>query len=459
MQSERFANVQIIRFIQTSCSLYCTKRLSDYFSQPSNDVVGSIDYGFISRIPSGIHSKDAAKVSAFQQSTKSMQKNKINFSSLMGEWHWKQTYKRVYKQQQGMWLTPCELFTPHYSNILANFISKSMNVSLRHNDHVTFDIVELGGGRGTNANVLLDYMRDTDIDMYERLDSYTIFDTSPTLHELQREVLISGSNGEGRIHADKIKLVNTDLMDIADGRSPFLSQSNKPTVLIALELLDNLPHDKIAQCMHSNEILQAEVLQASDVDTLGTARKHYQSEIFYPLDDKLLQDILSIAPEIYTPKSSQGPRWVPSVALGVLIKLYACRPNSSIAIADFDWLPPPDLSDPLSPPLAEPAIGDPLVTDMNGQDHSCYLSSPSDALCDILFPTDFVRLVAFVKQIHPSRTSSDPKVSTYISSMKQKEFLLKHGLHEIEQTKSWITGYSPLIDDFGNCSVLEVIHQ
>jgi hypothetical protein len=43
--------------------------------------------------------------------------------------------------------------------------------------------------------------------------------------------------------------------------------------------------------------------------------------------------------------------------------------------------------------------------------------------------------------------------------MKQSEFMLKYGKHEVDQTKSWLTGYSPLINDFGNCSVLEVIPQ
>lgn len=102
--------------------------------------------------------------------------NTIKFSSLLGEWRWKRTYKRVYQEQRGMWLTPCEIFRPYYSNILANFISNSMKASLQNSN---------GGGRGTNANTILNYMKDKNQNMYDRLDSYYIFDTSPTLHELQ----------------------------------------------------------------------------------------------------------------------------------------------------------------------------------------------------------------------------------------------------------------------------------
>ena len=348
-----------------------------------------------------------------------------------------------------MWLTPSELFTPFYSNILANFVYRSINDFLQNNSNAddSFDIVELGGGRGTNAKALLDYLKANHRDMYEKLDSYTIFDTSPTLHELQRDVLIKNSLGEYGTHADKIKLRNVDLMDIAEGLSPFLSPSSKPTAVIALEMLDNLPHDKVARCIQSSEILQAEI---KDTNLTLSSHQPLSSEIFCPLSDKLLKDIFAIAAGVYEPKLSLGSRWVPSVALGVIMKLYECRPNTSLAFADFDWLPPPESHEPA---LAETIIGDPLVTDMNGKDYACYLSPPQDALCDILFPTDFQRLEAFVKRIHANTAAGD---SFLVSTMKQHTFLLKHGKKEVEQTKSWLTGYSPLIHDFGNCSVLEV---
>lgn len=162
---------------------YICKRLAEYYAQPAERVIG--------------------------KSPRS-----INFSSLLNEWHWKQKYKQVYKEQQGMWLTPVELFRPHFSNVLANFVSDSMTTSMSNLDgDGGFEIVELGGGRGTNANAVLNHLRDCHSDMYDRLDSYSIFDTSSTLHDLQREVLIDGSQ-----HADKVKLINIDMMNVAEGR-------------------------------------------------------------------------------------------------------------------------------------------------------------------------------------------------------------------------------------------------
>lgn len=275
---------------------------------------------------------------------------------------------------------------------------------------------------------------------------------------------------------------------ISFGSANFLYKSETPTVAIALELLDNLPHDKIGRCIDTNEILQAELVplkvsQLSDVGgnkNAGTTEQTFEiditrqyTEIFAPLNDPLLKEILSIDPKIYTPTRSQGPRWIPTVALGVLMKLFECRPNSSVAFADFDWLPQPDLvmsnenrhylnsSETSLHPIVEPAIGDPLVTDMNGVDHLSYLTEPPDALCDILFPTDFGRLAAFAKQYRAKNnieTSGSSRKTSVTSSLalKQSDFLLKYGSNEVDKTKSWLTGFSPLVDDFGNCSVLTV---
>mmetsp|Transcript_37950 Transcript_37950/g.62017 ORF Transcript_37950/g.62017 Transcript_37950/m.62017 type:complete len:459 (+) Transcript_37950:89-1465(+) len=444
---------------------YLCKRLAEYYSQPADKVVGSLDPGFVSRIPSGISS---SKLSSHQQSANSP-RSTINFSSLFNEWHWKHKYQQVYKAQQGMWLTPVELFAPYYSNILANFVSETMSTTTMNNltkhKNGVFEIVELGGGRGTNANALLNHLREFHYDTYERLNCYTIFDTSPTLHELQREVLVDGS-----IHADKIKLINVDLMEVAEGNSEFLTPSDTPTCVISLELLDNLPHDKIGRCIETGDILQGEVTplvstdfntkdEVGDISQLDTSQAY--TETFVPLNDPLLQHILSVGSSLYTPTVSRGPQWVPTVALGVLTKLFECRPNSSVVFADFDWLPPPDLgslSDTQHDSQAEPAVGDPLVTDMNGNDHLCYLTSPPNALCDILFPTDFSRLAAFTKLAHGSvaqSKSETKRTPISASAMKQSDFLMRYGSEQVNKTRCW-SGYSPLINDFGNCSVLTV---
>jgi hypothetical protein len=103
--------------------------------------------------------------------------------------------------------------------------------------------------------------------------------------------------------------------------------------------------------------------------------------------------------------------------------------------------------------LSVPApFGEPLVTSMQDVDYACYLSAPQDMLCDVLFPTDFDLLANFIRQ----QQQQDESLynNTNVQVQKQADFLTMHGPEQVEQTKSWLTGYSPLANDFANCSVL-----
>ena len=178
---------------------YIGRRLGAYYNQPSDLVVGSIP-------PSN-----------------------PPLNRLWGEWHWKRINHRLYETQQGQWLTPVELFRPHYSNILAEFIAN-------HNSRddggrggssaAAIEIFELGGGRGTNAWIVLNHLRQHHPLIYDRISSYTIVDASPTLHELQQKRLVHDNpdddndenNDADTTHASKLNFVLKDLGDVADQR-------------------------------------------------------------------------------------------------------------------------------------------------------------------------------------------------------------------------------------------------
>lgn len=156
------------------------KQLAEYYAQPSHKVVGSMPT--------------------------------IELSSLWGEWHWLYVYGKMYREQQGQWLTPVELFRPHYSNILANFVVQESSARRRHDDESDrIHIVELGGGRGTNANAILTNLQRTNPELYDRV-TFTIIDASEPLLELQKEVLSSSQ------HPGKVDLVLRDLMDVAEDK-------------------------------------------------------------------------------------------------------------------------------------------------------------------------------------------------------------------------------------------------
>lgn len=219
-------------------------------------------------------------------------------------------------------------------------------------------------------------------------------------------------------------------------RTPLLSKSNTATVVIGMEVLDNLPHDKV-RAKSRNKLEQAEVRISE------TGEKE---EIFMPLKDPLLAKVLETVPSYAETTSS--PVWVPSVACGVMHHLLKQRPNLSLAFADFDWLPPPDLDLEAENefPCSYWADGEPIVSDMNGTDHRCYLTAPPH--CDVLFPTDFQQLASFVK-----RSIADKENRT-VQVLKQSDFLQSFGPSHVKATKSWLTGHTPLLHDFSNCSVL-----
>ena len=240
-------------------------------------------------------------------------------------------------------------------------------------------------------------------------------------------------------------------------RLPVVEKSQMNTVFLAMELLDNLPHDKLKICPQGNGILQTE-LRTSEIDSSEL------EEHFYPLTDPLLHEMTQIQP-LYIPSQNMAQKWIPSVACGMIQQLYQQRPNASLLLADFDWLPPPTLqTGSIHTRKSLSSDYEPLITDMNDIDHACYLTAPP--MCDVLFPTDFPLLGAFVSSLLTNLFTCADKSSRATTSIrgpcnivnidKQRDFLLKFGDEEIKRTTSRWTGYNPLLQDFSNCSVLTV---
>mmetsp|Transcript_2051 Transcript_2051/g.4356 ORF Transcript_2051/g.4356 Transcript_2051/m.4356 type:complete len:282 (-) Transcript_2051:2511-3356(-) len=278
---------------------------------------------------------------------------------------------------------------------------------------------------------------------------------------------------------------------------------------MGMEVLDNLPHDKIrGKIRHKLE--QAEVVRSKD-DKAGTGSNQQYTEKLVPLSDPLLKRVLRLVPNYYTHQSASSlhtdASWVPSIACGVLYHAIHQRPNLGLVMADFDWLPPPDLEPDNDNGLDGnggmkttkrnwseiPADGSPIVTDMEGKDHESYLTAPSH--CDILFPTDFEKLASFVKRCLPAKTArtkmsisppsagasrpsdrSPRRGSKFVPSPppspvirsgstpvvrveKQSQFLKRWGPEHVAKTKSWLTGHTPLMHDFVNCSVLTISQE
>jgi hypothetical protein len=405
------------------------RRLAEYYAQPANAVVGS---------------------TSTTTTSSSSSSSSVNLGRLLGEWHWRRVYKQLYLEQEGHWLTPVELFKPYYSNTLANFVASSTSSSTSTASLGRIDVVELGGGRGTNAKLILDHLKEAHPLVYQRVN-YIVMDSSPSLLGLQKETLLAS------IHADKVQFERKDMLDVAEQGTSFLPPSKRPTVVLALELFDNLPHDKI-RVRAGRDIEQAEVRQRKNgrslkAETSSTSRTATDGdlgeEVFCKLSDPLLSQVIDMAPT-YTRSSIS---WVPTVACGVLQRLIQERPNAQLLVADFDWLPAPDRLVADAPArLSRLAEGEPLTTSMDSTDFECYLQAPP--FCDVLFPTNFGKLASFVRKAW--RSPGGGGGGGVVTVLKQADFLQLYGPEQVQPTKSWLTGFSPLLHDFANCSVLTV---
>lgn len=79
----------------------------------------------------------------------------LPFANLLGERDYRSAVAKLYEVKREAWLTPVEVFAPYYSHAIAKYMLHSPFRSA--NDPL--EIFEIGGGAGTNALHILNYLR------------------------------------------------------------------------------------------------------------------------------------------------------------------------------------------------------------------------------------------------------------------------------------------------------------
>lgn len=107
----------------------------------------------------------------------------------------------IYQDIDGF-MTPVEIFKPYYAEALAKYIVN--HVQANHatwniSKHKPLKITEVGGGNGTCAKGVLDFLRHNHKDLYSHTE-YEIIDVSEPFHNIQKKTLAD--------HLNKVKLVN-----------------------------------------------------------------------------------------------------------------------------------------------------------------------------------------------------------------------------------------------------------
>ncbi|KAJ4841742.1 hypothetical protein Tsubulata_003028 [Turnera subulata] len=341
----------------------------------------------------------------------------IKFNQLEGRKAYMNHLDKIYKQSDISWFTPVELFKPWYAHGIAEAILRTANLSF------PLKIYEIGGGSGTCAKGIMDYIMLNAPERVYNSMSYTSVEISPSLAETQKQTV-----GEVRSHLSKFRVQCRDAAD----RSGWGNGEQQPCWVIMLEVLDNLPHDLVYS---ENQI--------SPWKEVWVEKQHERkilSELYKPLEDPLIKRCLEIV-ELDNKQSVSMARSVWSKKL--LQVLHEALPKMSLIASDFSFLPD----------VSVPGERAPLVStkkDGRSSDYNSYLEAKGDA--DIFFPTDFWLLErmdhycsGWLKP-HEEKSSKRGKKRRTLM-LDTSSFMEEFGLPTKTRTKD---GYNPLLDDFKN---------
>ncbi|PIN11264.1 hypothetical protein CDL12_16143 [Handroanthus impetiginosus] len=362
----------------------------------------------------------------------------IKFNQLEGRKAYMKHLDAIYKQSDTSWFTPVELFKPWYAHGIGEAILRTANLS------VPLKIYEIGGGSGTCAKGVMDYLKlNAPTRVYDNM-TYISVEISSSLAKKQIETV-----GEVDSHLKKFKV---ECRDAADPNGWGIEQ--QPCWVIMLEVLDNLPHDLIYSKNQVSSWMEVWVENKCDRSEL--------SELYKPLGDPLItscMEILDLAKDRTTRGSMAGsvarnilakifprPRrcWLPTGCLKLLQVLHGALPKMSLIASDFSYLPDVRVHGERAP----------LVTskkDGKSKDHNNYLDAKGDA--DIFFPTDFLLLErmdhycsGWLKP-HEDNSKSKKGKKRRTLTLDTSSFMEEFGLPLKTRTKD---GYNPMLDDFKN---------
>ncbi|KAI3994611.1 hypothetical protein MKX01_007903 [Papaver californicum] len=367
-----------------------------------------------------------------------MLETSIKFNKFEGRRAYLRHLDKIYKQSDISWFTPVELFKPWYAHGIAEAIMRTANLS------VPLKIYEIGGGSGSCAKNIMDYiMLNAPSRVYNSM-TYISVEISSALAQKQLETV-----GEVRSHLSKYRV---ECRDAAD-RSGWGDADLQPCWVIMLEVLDNLPHDLVYSENQTSPWQEVWLQKQQDSANI--------SEMYKPIQDQLIKrciDIIDLEKDHTTggsraitaarniwSKAFPKPRrsWLPTGCMQLLEVLHGALPKMSLIASDFSYLPD----------VRIPGERAPLVStkkDGSSTDYNSYLDAKGDA--DIFFPTDFWLLERM--DHYCSGWKHDLKDVTSKKGKKRRtitlgtdQFMEEFGLPTKTRTKD---GYNPLLDDFKN---------
>jgi len=419
-------------------------------------------------------------------------------------------------QPPGSWLTPSELFSPHYGRAVAAFIvghhaANSVTGSPLH-------IIEVGSGRGTLARDVLDALKanrsgggksdsERGGSLYGRT-RYATLDVSPGLAQAARTTVRAAGHGPGVFRqalgdaceaggwaaAAGALLVGDDEARPGAARPATPPPPATPYIL-ACEVLDNLPHDRVERVGGGGGGGGGAWAQA--MVRWGGPGSPAPLEELHPLADPVVAACLAAALEgeggaaappppppppflarlgdwvvgeapppwslpLPTHPSRAGCLFLPTGAARFLSAVGAAFPNHTLLALDFDALPSMVRGGGLaawhgaagsssSTCWGAPLVSGPPTPGAPAVDYPHILAVNPPGSADIFFPSDFALLARLARQV-AAAGKGPPAVSTLV--MKSADFMRRHA-PDLAATAT-ASGWNPLVDDFANTAALVV---
>ena len=271
----------------------------------------------------------------------------IDFNNLWGVGEYRKAVAELYRDSNEAWLTPVEVFAPHYSEALARYILNSPFFRKKE-----LEIYEIGGGSGSNALHILNYLKKEVPEVYIKT-KYTLIEISPVLAEQQRKRVAA-------VHPQQCTVLNQDILTFAD----VYKTVTTPCFFLALEVLDNLPHDKVT--LYNNKWYETIIVQNSSKINAIMANNPGLEEAKRPVQDLLIRETLRhfgcdlplrvtykhngrLAQRIRCILGNNEPEltsaFIPTGAMQLLNTLRTAFPKHHLIAADFDSLPAPNLEE------------------------------------------------------------------------------------------------------------------
>ncbi|RAL03587.1 amidase signature enzyme [Aspergillus ibericus CBS 121593] len=273
-----------------------------------------------------------------------------------------------------LWHTPTELFRPYYGETIARYLVSNYKLTLYpYHDLI---IYEMGAGNGTMMRNILDYIRDTDHEVYQRT-KFKIIEISPALASLQMKNLNESLDAAG--HQDHVEIINRSIFD-------WDTYVHSPCFFLALEVFDNFSHDAIRYDLKTELPQQGGVL----IDSNGEFHEYYNTQLD-PVAARFMRVRQAAArrkfrspippkyKRLFRNQEYSPPEYIPTRLMQFFDILNTYFPGHRLVSSDFNILPD-----------AVPGVNAPVVQTRYKR-RTVPVTTPfvHQGYFDIFFPTDF----------------------------------------------------------------------